>query len=190
MLFSTNSYLAHPSGYQFWNPLPRNVKIFQMQEDIDPKLYSRALKLLSSRPYSERELRDKLARRGDAAEIEKIVLKLKSSGLLNDLDLSYNFASYRARSKNVGRARAALELRRRGVSREVAERALEQVYREVSEAELIDRAIEKWLRRSDLKELARLRAYLERLGLSGSLIGRKTLRFRLELEGRRDDESL
>lgn len=165
-----------------------------MQQDIDPKLYSRALKLISSRPYSERELRDKLARRGDAAEIEKIVLKLKSSGLLNDLDLSYNFASYRARGKNVGRARAALELRRRGVSREVAEQALEQVYREVSEAELIDRAIEKWLRRSgpprNPKELARLRAYLERLGLPRPLIGRKILRFRLELEGRRDDQLL
>lgn len=148
-----------------------------MRDGLRDKIYARALRLLARRPYSEVELRAKLKAYGPADQIEDVIAELKGQRLINDLDFSYNFASYRVRVKLFGRARAAGDLRRRQVPSRIIEQALERVFADIDEEELIDLAIAKWEKRrgkpKDLKELKRMLNFLERQGFSYDLIRSK-----------------
>jgi regulatory protein len=151
---------------------------------IDPekareRTLQRAVKLLAAKPRSVAELRERLLEKewADEAAVAYALSKLKEYGYLDDERFAFGFASYRVRQKPVGRQRLARDLKTKKVSKETADAALELVYQETPEEELIARAIEKRIRLrgrpTTRQEMKSLYDHLLRLGFSYDLIIRK-----------------
>ena len=152
-------------------------------EKARERTLQRAVKLLAAKPRSVAELRERLLEKewADEAAADYALSKLSEYGYLDDERYAFGFASYRVRQKPVGRQRLARDLRNKQVPRETADAALDLVYSETSEEELITRAIEKRVRlrgRPETRqETKSLYDHLQRLGFSYDLIIRKVREF-------------
>ncbi|MGB8507122.1 MAG: regulatory protein RecX [Pyrinomonadaceae bacterium] len=139
----------------------------------------RAGKLLAAKPRSVAELRERLLEKAWTNEevVDAALAKLEEYGYVNDQSFALGFASYRVRQKPVGRQRLARDLQLKQISRETADKALDKVYEETPEEDLITRAIEKRARLRGLpqtrQETKSLYDYLLRLGFPYDLIIRK-----------------
>jgi regulatory protein len=148
-------------------------------EKARERTVQRAVKLLAAKPRSVEELRERLLEKqwADEAAVDYALAKLKEYGYLDDERFAFGFASYRVRQKPVGRQRLARDLQTKKVSKETADAALELVYQETPEEELIARAIEKRVRLrgrpATRQETKSLYDHLLRLGFSYDLIIRK-----------------
>lgn len=148
-------------------------------EKARERTLQRAVKLLAAKPRSIEELRERLLEKQwtDEAAADYALAKLKEYGYLDDERFAFGFASYRVRQKPVGRQRLARDLQTKKISRETADAALELVYQETPEEELIARAIEKRVRlrgRPETRqETKSMYDHLLRLGFSYDLIIRK-----------------
>lgn len=111
------------------------------------KTFARAVKLLAAKPRSIAELRERLLQ-GTADEqiVETVIARLREYGYLNDERFAFGYASYKVKQKPVGRRRLARDLKFKKVDSAVANDALEMVFAETPEAQLIDQAIAKRLR--------------------------------------------
>ncbi|MCM3872649.1 MAG: RecX family transcriptional regulator, partial [Pyrinomonadaceae bacterium] len=69
--------------------------------------------------------------------------RLREYGYLDDERFALGFASLKLRQRPLGRLRLKRDLAMKKVDKSVIDEALDQVFAEVSEAEQIDRAIEK-----------------------------------------------
>jgi regulatory protein len=102
-----------------------------------------ALKSISVRERTEREVEGFLARRGyDAEVVADVVRALRDEGLLDDAGYARRFAEDRRLLDRWGNERIARDLERRGVARELVEAALAGHGREDELAvaiELLDR---------------------------------------------------
>jgi regulatory protein len=145
-------------------------------EKARERTFQRAVKLLAAKPRSIAELRERLLEKEWTNEetVELVLARLREYGYLNDERFAYGFASYRVRQKAVGRGRLARDLRLKKVSHETANEALDLVFAEIPEENLIDRAIEKRLRlrgrptsRAEVKSLF---DHLLRLGFAYDLV--------------------
>ena len=140
----------------------------------------RALTLVSQRQMSAKELRDKLRQKGIEPETaDWCVDWLTERGLLDEA--SYAAAvvrHYAAKGYGAGRVRA--ELNRRGLSRELADEAMETM---PDGQEKIDRLIAARLRDpGDRDEVRKLSASLYRRGFSSEEIRSALRRFETEIE--------
>jgi regulatory protein len=148
-------------------------------EKARARTLQRAVKLLAAKPRSIEELRERLLEKGwtDEAAADYALAKLKEYGYLDDERFAFGFASYRVRQKPVGRQRLARDLQTKKISKETADAALELVYQETPEEELIQRAIEKRIRLrgrpTTRQETKSLYDHLLRLGFTYDLIIRK-----------------
>lgn len=107
-------------------------------------LWAYALKVLGGRAYSSSELREKLRRRAErAGDIEDILARLKEHRYLDDRRYAEGFATARLANEKHGRVRVLQDLRQHRVAPSLAERTVNEVYREVDERALID----DWIRR-------------------------------------------
>ena len=136
-----------------------------------------AVRLLAARALSARELGDRLARRGHAPrEIVVVLDDLRSRGYLDDLTLAYNAASAMATRRSYGRARAAAELRRRGIAADTAAAAVQRAFADVDEDGLALVAVRRLgpvPRGPDgRRKMQRIARSLLRKGLSRSAVGR------------------
>ena len=87
----------------------------------------KALEMLSRRPYSRRELKDKLLRRGtDEQSAEDCIAWLDEHGFLDDGEYAGAVARHYS-AKGYGAGRVKSELRRRGIERELAEETLAEL---------------------------------------------------------------
>ena len=123
--------------------------------------YTVALTLLSARELSEAQLRTRLKRRQiDGDDIDAAISKLKSDGTLNDRRVAVALARMESAIKHRGRARVLQKIRQAGIDGDLAESAVREVFEEVDESALLDRALERRLRGkspSDLDDKARAR---------------------------------
>jgi regulatory protein len=116
--------------------------------DLRRKTFERAVKLLAAKPRSVAELRERLLRGKDANRevVEEVIARLSEYGYLNDERFAFSYASYKVKQKPVGRRRLERDLKFKKVETGVANEALELVYTETPEEQLIDQAIAKRLR--------------------------------------------
>lgn len=109
-----------------------------------------ALAFLGRRLHSRAELERKLGRAGYAPQaIQDVLAELERLGYLDDARFARTRALSAAQHRHHGRQRAFLELIKAGVSREVADRALDEVYGQANGLEVA--------RQLALKQAARLR---------------------------------
>src|SRR5262245_1852754 len=117
-------------------------------DELRRRTFERAIKLLAAKPRSVAELRERLLHaKGINSEIvETVISRLKEYGYLNDERFAFSYASYKVRQRPVGRRRLERDLKLKKVENSLANEALELVYTETSEEQLIDQAIAKRLR--------------------------------------------
>ena len=116
--------------------------------------YIVALTLLSARELSEAQLRTRLKRRQiDGDDIDAAVSRLKSDGTLNDRRVAVALARMESAIKHRGRARVLQKIRQAGIDGDLAESAVREVFEEVDESALLDRALERRLRGKAPKDL-------------------------------------
>jgi regulatory protein len=136
--------------------------------------FTTALRLLSRRELSIAELRQRLAdRQVPRAETERTIERLIEDGTLNDRRAAAAIARTHAAVKGRGRLRVARELTARGVDEDTARAALDEVFGEIAEADLLERALRRRLRTgriTDQAQFRRLYAYLSRLGFASNAI--------------------
>jgi len=154
-------------------PVPRLTP-----EQLRARTFERAAKLLAAKSRSVAELRERLLERcSDKAVVEIVIARLREYGYLDDERYAVSYASSKVRQSPLGRRRLEQSLAMKKVERSVAEEALDQVYAETPEEELIDRAIEKRVRlRGRPKTRAEAKSlfdYLLRQGFPFELVGDK-----------------
>ena len=123
--------------------------------------FTTALNLLSARELSESQLRARLTRRKfDAADITAVLARLKEDGTLNDRRVARAIARMESEIKHRGRARVIQKIRQAGIDSDTAEDAVREIFEDVDENALLDRALERRLRGKaprDLDEKGRAR---------------------------------
>lgn len=135
----------------------KDIRILRYQ-DIKNKLYERVLRFLSYRPRSEKEVRDYADRKlvptksrgssarsaGTTAEnakiIDEIIGKLKKQELINDQEFAEWWLEQRSRFRPRGKIALKIELKQKGVDREIIEKIINQ---QVDELALAKKAIKK-----------------------------------------------
>jgi regulatory protein len=99
------------------------------QGEVKQEAFDAAAKLIASRLHSTAELRRKLVRKEfGQAVVDAVLADLARMGYLDDAAFAKAKASSAARYKQHGKRRAKTELLRAGVSGEVADAALDEVY--------------------------------------------------------------
>ncbi len=109
--------------------------------------YQAALRFLARRSHSRWELFTKVARKGfPRGDINRALDRLEELGYLNDRAFALEYSRYRLKQSPRGRKLLALELVKRGISRELIDDVLSDVYQEFPEEDLISGLVEKWRR--------------------------------------------
>ena len=96
------------------------------------------------------ELRERLLQgkgaRADTSIVETVIARLREYGYLNDEQFAFSYAASKVKQRPIGRRRLQRDLKLKQVENSVADEALELVYSETPEEQLVDRAIEKRIR--------------------------------------------
>lgn len=118
------------------------------QDEVRRKTFERAVKLLAAKPRSVAELRERLQRGKGTNKtiVETVIERLREYGYLDDERFAFSYASSRVKQRPIGRRRLQRDLKLKQIDNSVADEALELVYTETPEEQLIDRAIEKRIR--------------------------------------------
>lgn len=141
---------------------------------------NRAMELLSRRPMSEKELIDKLIRKGEDEETAADCARwLRENGFLNDESYAAAVARHYA-AKGYGPGRVRAELSRRGVDRELWDDTLEAI---PENTDKLDRFISSRLTDpEDRDQIRKVSAALYRRGYSWEEIRSALRRFNAETE--------
>jgi regulatory protein len=159
-----------------------------MSQTLYDRTLQRALKLLSYKPRSVAQLRARLLEKewADEAVVDRVIARIEELGYLDDESFALHYATSRLATKPLGRSRLRRDLQRRQIPPQIAEQALNEVYAEESEEELIERAIAKRLRRTGVpttrQQAQKLFDHLMRLGFAYELVQRKVRQLSRELE--------
>ena len=100
--------------------------LINMNEEIFPIIYNKALDIISRREHSEKEVRDKLLIKFDERDIvESVIEKLKQNSLIEDSRYAEMYTRARKR-KGFGPKRIGYELNSRGVNESLSSTAIEE----------------------------------------------------------------
>jgi len=131
----------------------RKTESTDERRDLTPeekrrRTFERAVKLIAAKSRSVAELRERLLQscQANKSDVEAVISRLKEYGYLDDERFAFSYASLKVKQRPIGRRRLERDLKFKKVDSAVANEALELVYTETTEEELIDRAIEKRIR--------------------------------------------
>ena len=94
------------------------------------RAFNSALNSLDYRDHSEKEIRAKLLRKHDADYVYEAVEKLIELDLVNDERYAENYARELFERKKFGKMRIKSELRAKGISADIANAAVEELFEE------------------------------------------------------------
>lgn len=159
-----------------------------LREDGDARAYARALHYLSYRLRSENEVRDRLKRdEWPEAVIDRVVARLRESGLTNDAGFAAAYVADRSRARPRGARALQYELKGKGLDRETIAQAMPDAEQEI---ELAMKAAQSRMRQvQNLDERERrekLLGFLQRRGFNFST-SRAALQRLQELEELEED---
>ncbi len=124
-----------------------------LSEDEKKRAKQKAFSYLARRDHSEKELSDKLKRKGFRESIIiNLIEDLKQSQFINDGTFSRLFARNKIIQKPVGRRNLAFSLKQKGISEDILETTLEEIYSEYDEKELALRLAKQKLKTINNRE--------------------------------------
>ena len=105
-----------------------------LERESEFRARSTALNFISYRNRTEEEIRRRLARSEYGEDvIDSVVEFLKKAGLIDDASFAVSYAEGRFKTGGYGPRRVQYDLRRKGVGRAAADRAVEEVFSEADE---------------------------------------------------------
>ena len=132
-----------------------------------------AVRSLSSKMKSERELRRKLVERAELGEagvvaVEAVMLKLKELGYLSDERFAADYTRLRKENEKYGRRRVQQGLMQKGIAQELTSSTLAAAYDEVDEVALAKEYVarKRMKKPEGEKEVARVMRRLVGAGFS------------------------
>jgi len=144
-------------------------------EDLFQTAKQKALRFLSHRPRSEKEIRDKLEKeKFDDDIIVRVVENLKQNRLINDLEFGRMFAHDVMARKPLGRMVMKQKLFQKGIPKDTVETILQGIYDEQDEDTIaLELARKRLLRLKNLDEMKqkqRVSSYLAGRGFNWEII--------------------
>jgi regulatory protein len=117
-----------------------------MSKTRGPSAYQIGLRLLARRELSTGQLRERLTRRElSRSEIETAIARLTSERAVDDVRTALAYARRAAEVKLRGKGRARREIEDIGIDATTARRAVDEVFNEIDEQSVLDRALAKRL---------------------------------------------
>jgi regulatory protein len=123
-------------------------RIINDVEKARERTMNRAVKLLTAKPRSIGELRERLLEKTwtDDAIVTLVIEKLKEYGYLDDAQFASDVALSNLRQKPQGKRRLQQTMARKKLDRETVDAAIAAAFEKIPEKDLIDSAIAKRLR--------------------------------------------
>ncbi len=125
--FSLDALLAHELGLREGARIEQEALDDAMHRDEVGKAFDACARLLSYRPRSEAELRQRLARKGFPDEIcNEAIERLKRLGYVDDAEFARFWIQNREQFKPMGARRVRAELFQKGLDRDTVKQAIEE----------------------------------------------------------------
>ena len=172
-----------------WKPKTEPDEAPPEIKDVDKartRTMQRAVTLLAAKPRSRGELRQRLLEKQwtNAEIVEGVLNKLEDYQFLNDEKFAHDFAASKLRQKPQGKRKLQQTLSHKQLDKETVNIALEQVFEETPESEMVAKAIEKRINLKgfpkDRDETKKFYDYLLRQGFSYGLVSEKMREIKLE----------
>lgn len=130
-----------------------------------PSAYIDGLKMLGRRELSEKQVRERLARKAyEPDEIDEAVARLREERAINDQRVAEAIARMETGIRKRGKVRVRMQLERAGIPKETAKQAIDSVFEGIDDEALIEASLRKRLRGRDTiaddREFQRLFRYL------------------------------
>jgi regulatory protein len=130
-----------------------------------PSAYIDGLKMLGRRELSEKQVRQRLARKEyEQDEIDEAVARLRDERAIDDRRVAEAIARTETGIRKRGKLRVRMQLERAGIAKDTAKAALDNVFDAIDDAALLESSLRKRLRGretiADEREFARLFRYL------------------------------
>lgn len=143
------------------------------------KLLNRALRLISRRPRSEKEVRDYLRRKKSPPElIEKVIKKLKQLKQVNDLEFARWWVEQRSTFRPRGKFGLTMELRQKGVNEKIIKQVINEKVKELPLAQkLAQKKFKAYKNLPREERYQKMSAFLARRGFSWEIIKKVVAKF-------------
>ena len=130
-----------------------------------PSAYIDGLKMLGRRELSEKQVRQRLARKEyEQDEIDEAVTRLREERAIDDQRVAEAIARTETGIRKRGKVRVRMQLERAGIAKDTARAAIDSVFDAIDDAALLESSLRKRLRGretiADEREFARLFRYL------------------------------
>ena len=109
--------------------------------------YLDGLKMLGRRELSEKQIRQRLARKEHSPEeIEEAVARLREERAINDQRVAEAIARMETGIRKRGKVRVRMQLERAGIAKETAKAAIEEIFGTIDDEALLESSLRKRLR--------------------------------------------
>lgn len=145
-----------------------------IDQDLMNQSYNQALKYLSYRMRSEKEVRSFLATKEVSSDqIDQMIHKLKSQNLLDDLEFANMFVRSRIQSSRKGPLLIKNELKNKGVTEIISNQALKEYTYDIQfkkAMNIVKKRLERSSKHSFKRQLDQAKAALQRNGYTHDVI--------------------
>lgn len=149
------------------------------------ELLDHALKSLSAKMKSERDLRRALSLRAEGPEaVDEVIHKLKELSYLSDERFAADFTRLRQENEKFGQRRVQQKLLQKGIGKELTAKTIATAYEDVDEVTLAKQYVErKRMKKPEGdKEIARMMRRLVTAGFSTSTVWKVLRSWDLDVE--------
>ena len=150
-----------------------------------PSAYIDGLKMLGRRELSERQVRQRLARKQYSQDdIDEAVARLRAERAINDQRVAEAIARMETGIRKRGKVRVRIQLERAGIAKETARTAIDDVVGAIDDDALLQSSLQKRLRGRDTiaddREFARLFRYLIGQGFESDRVMKALKAYRIK----------
>jgi len=127
--------------------------------------YTDGLKMVARRELSEKQVRQRLARKGhDADAVDAAIARLREERAIDDARVAEAIARTETSVRRRGKLRVRMQIERAGIAKAIAKQAIDTVFDAIDDAALLEASLRKRLRGretiADDREFQRLYRYL------------------------------
>jgi regulatory protein len=150
-----------------------------------PSAYIDGLKMLGRRELSERQLRQRLARKQYSQDdVDEAIARLRGERAIDDRRVAEAIVRTETGIRKRGRVRVRLQLERAGIATETAKAAIDSVFDAIDDDRLLESSLHKRLRGretiADDREFARLFRYLIGQGFESDRVMKALKAYRMK----------
>lgn len=147
--------------------------------------YIDGLKMLGRRELSEKQVRQRLARKEyEPDEIDEAIARLREERAINDQRVAEAIARTETGIRKRGKVRVRIQIERAGIAKETAKAAIDEVFETIDDEALLESSLRKRLRGreaiADQREFNRLFRYLIGQGFESDRVMKALKAYRIK----------